>query len=266
MNPKCAQSGIVTCRPQADLCRLNCPNCYQHKPNYYESLEWSNFPSPEEAAGKLVRVNDSNDSNNGGVISLPKGHWLLADHPLYEYGCFRPREALIALVADLYEHPFWNTSLPRFDFPGPVIFTANGRQPLYVDCPANVMAVRIRCNSWEWSTLWTLANHYMAQGVPVLLTPMRYYDVQDIPQGERIHYQQRKHILNESWQLADNAQLDLRRKLAHVLGSRGVQLLMCHGLCKDCGNCEKLFWQCLDRMDTESKPQEDVAGLCTIGD
>lgn len=269
MNPKVQGSGIVTARPQAGPCPNGCHACYYNAPNYFEDTAFSSFPTPEEAKGKLVRVNDGHDSNLGGVIRLPVGHWLSGDYRFAKdtrLGIELTRDRLVAIVATLYEHPFWNTSIPRFDFPGPVMFTCNGRQPLYVECPANVMAVRIRCNAWEWSTLWTLADHYTAQNIPVLLTPMRYYSLDDIPPGQRIHYAQRKHILNEEWQLADGEQSMLAQKLAHALNNRGIYVLLCHGLCRDCGNCERrLYWQCLDRMDAASKPREDFSsGLCHI--
>ena len=93
-------------------------------------IDQPHFPTPEEVGDGIVRINCGNDSNN-------------------------QREHVIAATAQ-YPPSFFNTSDPRFDFPGPVVLTANpkeeksrlGHAELAVrqlDSPAaNLMFVRLR--------------------------------------------------------------------------------------------------------------------------
>jgi len=260
-NPKTAGSEIVTCRPQIGPCpgggtpmqAAPCPCCYFNAPGYYESVRYSRFPSPEEAEGKICRINDGHDSNQDGKIRLPQGHWLLPDLGLpADKAIMFTRGTLIEMARYYYRQPYWNTSIPRFDFPGPVVFTCNGRIPLFVDCPPNVMAVRIRFNSWEMNTLVALADHYVAQGVPVLLTAMRYTDARMIPPVLLwVEYGHKAHILNSYWSLLGQRQLQVTSDIQYRVGRSGL-IHLCGSpkspLCRDCGNCVRLYRECIGRI------------------
>jgi len=66
-NPKTKGSGIICCIPQAGECPIHCDDCFfQSGRSYLEPLDVNlpNLPSKEESQGRVVRVNDGNDSNN----------------------------------------------------------------------------------------------------------------------------------------------------------------------------------------------------------
>ena len=65
-NPKTKGSGILCCIPHESTCPINCADCFfQSGRSYLEPLEDNlpNMPTAEQAKGKVVRVNDGNDSN-----------------------------------------------------------------------------------------------------------------------------------------------------------------------------------------------------------
>ena len=117
-NPKLVGSKLIDCIPQTGLCPNACPECFYNGGRFYRTLDEPLLPSLEQADGRIVRVNSGHDSNLS-------------------------RDIVLAATAD-YEHKFYNTSLPEFGFPAPVVFTCNGREPLLVECPPNVMFVRVR--------------------------------------------------------------------------------------------------------------------------
>ena len=66
-NPKTKGSGILCAIPQRGTCPLKCSDCFfQSGRSYLEPLDRNlpNLPSSEEATGRVVRMNDGNDSNN----------------------------------------------------------------------------------------------------------------------------------------------------------------------------------------------------------
>ena len=227
-NPKLAGSNVEDCIPQTGPCPNNCPECFYNRA-FYRTLDEPLLPDPDEvnAAGRIVRVNSGNDSN------LERDTVLAATEP--------------------YRHKFYNTSIPRFDFPAPVVFTCNGRGPLYVACPPNVMAVRIRCNTWDLDEQFGLAEHYIEQGVPVVMTFMRYY-TREPEEAQRYFW--RKHLVNDYWCPKPDAVVETMGDLIVRLGQAGLDrrtVRMCgkpwSSLCVECDNCETLYWACLRRME-----------------
>jgi len=65
-NPKTQGSGIVCAIPQTGTCPNGCEDCFfQSGRSYLEPLDETlpNLPPAKIAAGRIVRVNDGNDSN-----------------------------------------------------------------------------------------------------------------------------------------------------------------------------------------------------------
>jgi len=240
-NPKLKGSNLIDCIPQTGKCPMDCPECFYNRPGaWYADIDTPILPKAGACAGKIVRINSGNDSNND-------------------------RDDVLE-VADEYTDEgvacFLNTSVPRFDFPVttsswpwnsgdhyPVVFTCNGKWPGYlVDCPVNVMAVRIRCNTWDLSEQERLVDFYLDQGVPIVMTWMRYYQ-QPIPEGQGHNYMWRKHLKNSYWCPTPEA---IVQTMSLFEGS-GVR--MCgtpwSSYCADCRNCEFLYWDCLRRMGVE---------------
>src|SRR5271169_3089128 len=103
-NPKNRGSGIIAAIPQADTCPMKCPDCFfQSGRSYLEPLAENlpNIPTQEMAEGRVVRMNDGNDSNN--------------------------HQDLVIQSAAGYKMKFYNTSIPRelYKFDAPVVLTVN---------------------------------------------------------------------------------------------------------------------------------------------
>ena len=219
-NPKLVGSGIVDCIPQTGECPMGCPECFYTGGRFYRTLDEPLWPTAEEANGKVLRVNSGHDSNlDGPNIS---------------------RAELIKRVAGDYENFFFNTSIPNFDFPGPVVFTCNGRESLSLECSENVMFVRVRVNTWDLVIQDRLVEHYLKEGVPVVLTFMRYYEVDSVPKDHQPLYAWKRHVLNEYWCPTPRAVIQVMGRYA----GKGVR--MCgtpaSSFCVDCRNCELLYW------------------------
>jgi len=127
-NPKQAESNLYDCIPQAGPCPIGCNQCFYNRPGaFYVPIDQPHFPALDEVGDGIVRVNCGNDSNN-------------------------QREHVIASTAQ-YPRRFFNTSVPKFDFPSPVVLTANpkeeqiGVDPYEIKPPANLMFVRLRVSS-----------------------------------------------------------------------------------------------------------------------
>ncbi len=222
-NPKLAGSRLVDAIPQIGKCPNNCPECFYNRA-FYRPLTSSLLPDADEVneAGKIVRINSGHDSN--------------IDHKH------------VLATTSRYRHRFYNTSIPKFHFPAPVVFTCNGREPLFVDCPRNVMFVRVWYNPWDIGVQDDLVEHYLAQSVPVVLTWMRYYSQGAIPPEHREDFEHGIHLVNEYWKLTPGAKVRLARRYA---GSGVRQCgLPWSSLCVDCRNCEFLYWEALRRMGT----------------
>ena len=239
---------------------MGCEHCFFNAPGYFEDTSYSRFPSPQEAEGKIVRVNDGHDANLGGMVRTVDGSddWMRSPCPTELLWKGNPahytRDELVKIVDAAYRRKFWNTSLPRFDFPGPVVFTCNGREALAVPCPPNVMAVRIRFNSWDLLEATALAEWYDAQNVPVLLTAMRYSKETAIPKAHRHEYAHKKHVLNSYWTLDRAVEFQIKDAVQGVCDHVGTVRLCGEGksLCRDCGNCALLFSMCKARMQEDS--------------
>lgn len=228
-NPKLDGSNCFDCIPQIGPCSIGCNQCFYNRPGaFYVPIDQPHIPSPEEVGDGIVRMNCGNDSNN--------------------------QRDLVIATAKQYKHVFFNTSIPRFDFPGPVVLTANPCEEDngYIgigEIPPNLMFVRLRVsatnlpqidNEVEW---WTRAQ------VPVVLTFMAYYDEKPQVDEEVVGLESEdcyewkvRHI--NSYHCPTSVFIHQVRKRYE-----DVRLVsVCGGFCRDCHICETYYWQTLKRL------------------
>jgi len=220
-NPKLEGSNIIDCIPQTGPCPGGCIGCFYTKD---EPL----IPTVEEVGDKIVRTNSGHDSN-------------------------RQKKLVLDVTAE-YPRKFYNTSLMNFDFPGPVVFTANATDTDHSvflvrrELCENLMFVRVRTNTWNLPLLEAACHHYTVNGIPVVITFMRYRDMRHIPPGAWPSYSSEKHIINEWYRL----HASLREYIfSHFRQKYGDLVRMCGTIessyCRDCGNCEEFYWRATDR-------------------
>lgn len=239
-NPKQADSNLYDCIPQTGPCPIGCNQCFYNRPGaFYVPIDQPHFPTLEEVGDGIVRVNCGNDSNN-------------------------QREHVIASTAQ-YRHRFFNTSVPRFDFPGPVVLTANPREeepvgkpiwPFRDGAPRNLMFVRLRVSSTNLDWVRDGVDWYTSYQVPVVLTFMAYYDAEpQVPAGvsEAVGgpcYEWRVRHINPYW-------CPTPAFIRWVMGQYSNDRLVsyCGSLegsyCRLCRNCETYYLQTVKRMKGE---------------
>lgn len=219
-NPKLEGSNIIDCIPQTGRCPNNCVSCFYNK-GFYRPLDTPLIPTKEEASGKIVRVNSGHDSNL--------------------------QKELVLTTTKQYEHKFYNTSIPDFDFPAPVVFTSNPKDKyaILTSETDNLMMVRIRVNSWDIKLYDMIVCWYAEQDVPVVLTYMRYNNLEQIIEGERNKYVFKKNIINNYYSLREKYKIEIEQRYHEypLVFTCGVPT----GYCKDCGNCEHLYWRFYER-------------------
>ena len=217
-NPKLEGSELVDVIPQTGKCPMKCLECFYNE-GFFRTLDEPLIVTDEEAKGKIVRVNTGHDSNIN--------------------------KKLVIEITKIYQHKFYNTSIPNFDFPGPVVFTCNSRDTDFtffkVEDVSNVMFVRIRVDTWNLASVVDPAvAHYTKKGIPVVLTFMRYKNKDNVKKPN--DYYLKKHIQNSYWLIKAKA---WRRIMDRY---KGNDLVFSCGtpqssLCKDCQNCVKLYWR-----------------------
>ena len=213
-NPKLVGSNLIDCIPQTGECPVKCAECFYNGGRFYRTLAEPLIPTLEEAKRRIVRVNSGHDSNI-------------------------QRQRVLDATAR-YPHRFYNTSIPRFDFPAPVVFTCNGPRLFLVSTPPNVMFVRVRTCSWNLDEVDRAIEFYqIGQGRQVVLTFMRYYNSEAVVQAG--DYEWRKSVLNDYW-------CPRPETIVRILGRyKGTGVRMCgtpiSSLCVDCRNCEFFYWR-----------------------
>lgn len=237
-NPKTAGSGIICCIPQKGECPNRCPDCFfQSGRSYLEPLSENlpNMPSTALARGKIVRVNDGNDSN--------------------------VQRDLVISSTEQYIDKFYNTARPKLDFPAPVVLTVNpGRMtnkswynimPIADAMPKNLMFVRVRANTWNKNIVWGVIDYYSLFSVPIVLTFMAYHRDSSIPKDHMDNYIYRKRIMNSYWVIGTKAWREYMaefedEKLVYpcgkIEGEKGVTA------CRFCGNCLREYYATMERM------------------
>ena len=223
-NPKLEGSLLIDCIPQTGQCPNGCLECYYNGGGFFTDKKLSLIPTIEEVGDRIVRVNSGHDSNI--------------------------QKDMVLKVTEKYPKKFYNTSLPNFDFPAPVVFTCNGRDTdfsamMVVKNLRNVMAVRFRTNLWNLDLLDEVISFYTVQhGVPVTITFMRYTDISNIPEEYRKYYELRKSILNVYYCLNKDKQKELSESYSgpYQDAKTGQRMVgMCgtpeSSFCRDCHRC-----------------------------
>jgi hypothetical protein len=231
-NPKTKGSGVICCIPQKGVCPIGCADCFfQSGRSYLEPLEDNlpNMPNLKMAKGRVVRVNDGNDSNN--------------------------KPYLVLLATDSYVDKFYNTSVPENleEFDAPVVLTVNPAEN--TDCaavlvdpiPSNLMFVRARVNTWNLGLIDTIVDYYSSKEVPIILTFMAYY-TNTIKSGHEADYTYRQRTLNSYWVITQEA---WDRVMARYTGNKWVyscgkdaNAFACHR----CGNCLREYYATKERL------------------
>lgn len=285
-NPKLVDSNLWDCRPQTGKCPVGCSQCFYNRvgvcnvcdgkghrerydggapfdgpcPNcggtgkrsvFYCDINKPNIPDPVEVGNGIVRMNCGHDSN-------------------------LQRELVIA-TAGQYKNFFFNTSIPNYNFPGPVVLTINCceeepkraiRPPTIV--PPNLMFVRIRLSASNLGNAYDLITSWCLSDVPVVLTFMRYYDIDVMNKVVRHKhpffanvagpcYEKKVHVKNTYY-------CPTRSMMKVAMKSLGVErnrlLSTCGTLdssfCKDCKNCESYFWITKRRLDAIKNVERTV--------
>ncbi len=214
-NPKLIDTNLIDCIPQTGACPNGCSNCFYNE-GFYRPLDESLIPTIEEASGKIVRVNSGHDSN------------LI--------------KAKVLIDTKKYKDKFYNTSIPNFDFPAPVVWTCNPKddEAILIEPPTNVMFIRFRTSMWNLSLLEMVIDAY--KGFYIMLTLMRYQARYSIPPKFQPMYEMSKSVVNHYYQPKEKY---VQRIWDEFVEKKGA--LMCgtpkSHLCKDCLHCETLYWK-----------------------
>jgi len=230
-NPKQDGSNVFDCKPQSGKCPMNCNQCFYNREDaFYVDRDSPWMPPLEDVGDGIMRVNSGHDSN-----------------------CQR---SFVIDQTEQYSKRFFNTSIPKFEFPGPVVFTANPKEeeravlPMDVEpVPENIMFVRLRVSSTNLEFVENAASCWSAVGVPVVLTFMAYYDHEpECPEN----YEWKQRHINSYWCPTPKFLSDTLQQIREYAG-RSVTL--CGSVneykCMSCRNCETYYYQTVKRMRGE---------------
>ena len=252
-NPKQEGSNLWDCKTQVGNCPMNCNQCFANRPGaVYIPMDEQILPSPEEVGDGIVRANCLHDSNFG-------------------------REELVEHCKQ-YKKVFYNTSIPKFDFPGPVVFTANAKEEeigwflpdASTPVPDNLMFVRLRVSASNLRLIDEQVSYWARTlRVPVVLTFMAYYDQEppgcihmDDPgttvQLFFIRDEQGKDVLAYTWKKRhiNSYYCATAEFMAYVIKRMkkiaGRLVTICGTLdsnyCRDCRNCEVYYYQIIKHV------------------
>src|SRR3989339_735440 len=233
-NPKTKGSGIICCIPQTGICPRGCEDCFfQSGRSFLEPLAENlpNMPSVEMTRGRVVRVNDGNDSSN-------------------------QRELVIANTQD-FEMKFYNTSSTEGieDFDAPVVLTVNPAGMtddayLISPIPPNLMFVRVRTNTWNLNLVDEVVEYYSNYEVPIVLTFMAYFEAVMLD-GHQNNYVFRQRTMNSYWAITTAAWAGIMFEYRHnkwvhscgkIEGEKGTTA------CRHCGNCLREYFATMERL------------------
>jgi len=241
-NPKQEGTPFFDCIPQIGPCPIGCNQCFYNRPGaYYVPIDQPHVPTPEEVGDGIVRMNCGNDSNN--------------------------QRDLVIETAKRYQRYFFNTSIPRFDFPGPVVLTANPKEEQEAGyampnrhgdnwrSPAtNLMFVRLRTSATILALVDKAVAAWTAAQVPVVITFMAYYDHEPRVPADLLFngrcYEWRVRHINSYWCPTKEF---MQWVMSRYAGNRLVS--MCSSInsayCRDCRNCESHYLQTIKRLKGE---------------
>jgi hypothetical protein len=233
-NPKQEGTVLYDCVPQIGPCPIGCNQCFYNRPGaFYLPIDRPSLPSTEEVGEGICRINCGNDSNN-------------------------QREKVID-AALAYKNFFFNTSVMRLDFPGPVVLTVNPREEANfhhppTDVPQNLMFVRVRTSATNLPLVDQAVKEWTSVQVAVVLTFMAYYDheplvSEDVQEnfGQPCYEWRVRHI--NSYHCC--TQSFMRWVLSRYTSNRLVSMCgsIASGYCKDCRNCETYYLQTMKRLN-----------------
>lgn len=238
-NPKTKGSGIICCIPQSGVCPVGCDDCFfQSGRSYLEPLKDNlpNMPTIEQVQGKIVRVNDGNDSSNQQekVIQDTK------QYPMRFYNTSNPENL------EAYEMPVVLTV-------NPAEMTDKKAHLLRYPIPKNLMFVRVRSNTWNIPLIDNVVQHYAGREegqVPVVLTFMAYFN-ETIPEEHKENYIYRKRTMNSYWAITTDAWRKVMSRYqdncfvhscGKIEGERGKTS------CKLCGNCLREYFATMEKI------------------
>ncbi len=233
LNPKQRGSNLVDCKPQLGLCSVGCNQCFYNRPgaSFVPIKEQLIPPVERTKRGVIVRMNSVHDSNIA--------------------------KELVLTVAKKYDRVFFNTAIADFDFPGPVVYTANREEEqmpdmrflknLYID---NLMFIRLRVSSSNLNLISStvkIISEYT--NIPIVLTFMYYYTEKppeyctETPSPVPCCYIWKKSHTNENWCATKMLKRYVLKRMKKIAGD---QVTICGTLdsnyCKDCRVCEGYFW------------------------
>lgn len=236
-NPKTKGSGIISCIPQKGTCPNKCEDCFfQSGRSYLEQLQENlpNMPTIKMAKGRVVRVNDGNDSN----VQKDKVIFSTRRYPMKFYNTAIPKE------------------LDKFD--APVVLTLNPGMMTDKDVylldpiPKNLMFVRVRINTWNLDLVKKVVEYYSTREVPVVLTFMAYFGTAAaIPEEHKADYIFRQRTLNSYWAIITDAWEKVMARYKYnkwvyscgkIEGEKGTTA------CRHCGNCLREYFATMERM------------------
>lgn len=237
-NPKQIGSTLHDCRTQTGKCGMDCNQCFYNRDGaFYCDINKPQLPAPDTVGHEIVRMNCGHDSNFNRAACI--------------------KQAL------KYENFFFNTSVPKFDFPGPVVFTANPKEEepssVILDnqliqagiraASSNLMFVRLRVSASNLNLITEAVQQWTSFQVPVVLTFMAYYEkkalqkvIDEVPEAKTYYVWKKRHINSYFCPTRAFKQSVMKRMKNH--GGRLVT--MCGTLdsnyCRDCRNCESYYW------------------------
>ena len=253
-NPKQEGSNILDCRPQTGPCPIDCNQCFYNRPEaFYVDINKFNILAQEEVEDHhIVRMNSGHDSNF--------------------------QRDLVIETAQKYRRYFFNTSIPNFDFPGPVVFTANpkeeepaltplsnawpSRYRLWV--PENIMFVRLRISASNLQLVKLAIKAWTDLQIPIVLTFMAYYErealdatICDIDAktlnkfsvAKSDYYTWKTRHIN-SYYCPTKEFIAYVLKEMKMVGGRLVTLCgtLDSNYCRDCKNCENYYYQTVKQI------------------
>lgn len=254
-NPKQEGSNLFDCRPQVGPCPNGCSQCFYNRSNaFYNDINQPSIPSPEEVGDGIVRMNCGHDSNI--------------------------ERELVIETAKQYKHFFFNTSIPKLDFPGPVVLTANSNEENRPTPPQwmievkgqdlrNLMFVRFRVSPTNLDFIERATEEWTQEGIPVVLTFMAYYDeappgtklvnhpddpmsyeLEDKSEFKGIAYRWQKRHINSYYCATEQFMQYVIVRMKQI----GGRLVTRCGTsksryCKDCRNCETYYYQTMKHLE-----------------
>ncbi len=236
-NPKQKGTNLFDCKSQKGLCPKNCNQCFYNQLGAEHDLVRNTiFPRVEDVGEDgIMRVNSFHDSNIN-------------------------RKQVI-LDSTKYKKRFFNTSISNFDFPDPVVYTANSSEEEIVNLDFlqdkdlyKVMFIRLRVSSTNLNIVQGVTGVILNFcDVPVVWTLMKYYSANDVPVYDVGYYELKKVLLHERYTPTRRFKEKLQIRINEFKNRR---LTLCGTIfsefCKDCKNCETYYIQTKKRMNVHN--------------